>query len=144
VIEAPEESEADDLITTERPVQIWAHLGIPGEAQAFLSSGEIVAFDGRRPVMEVCKLKGLRSGSPDYQEIAERIVQCVNFCAGVDLSEIGYANLLDFITSQSNSQHAVMRSALNDYFATQKGGATRDSKRPSKAGSTRRRQKQSN
>jgi hypothetical protein len=86
-----------------RPVQLWAHLGIAGEAECFTSPGEIKDFDGRRPVLQAHRLKGLRGGAATHVLLAQRVAACVNFCAGHELGALpSLADLLDCWRSRQN------------------------------------------
>jgi hypothetical protein len=99
---------SDELRGNLRPVQLWAHLGIKGEAECLISPGELKDFDGRRPLIQVYRVKGLRAGAPTHVELAGRIAQAINFCAG---HELGALPSLAELLACWRSRHADERRA---------------------------------
>jgi hypothetical protein len=95
------EGDAEFTTASPGPAIIWGEgMELDGSdyTESYLSPGLLLPNDRRGIVVKLRKIVVRPRGSPDHIEVARRIVQCVNFCQGVDLDSLPVGRLSDFLS----------------------------------------------
>lgn len=87
----------------------------PGDA-VDLTSGKIVHADSTGTITIVHRVATER-GKLDAEAFAKRIAACINFCAGIDLSETGFDTLREAIAEIKALRDGISRDTVNDWWA---------------------------
>jgi hypothetical protein len=72
---------------------VWAKVSDAGTARTIFT-GETILVDESWPIITFRRSNAVTLEGLTQQTLAERVAQCVSFCAGVDLSSCGYLSLI--------------------------------------------------